>query len=141
MDAYPEPVYEGREAMNPEDGGPPAEVYGRYLESGRLGFQRCGGCGAAVFYPRVLCPACGSSALVWEASAGRGTVYATTAVYRRDVDPYNVVLVDLDEGFRMMSRVEGLPAEEVEIGARVELRVDRGEDGPVPVFVPEGGVG
>ncbi len=127
--------------MNPEDGGLPAEVYRRYLEGGKLGFQRCGGCGAAVFYPRVLCPACGSTALGWEESAGRGTVYATTAVHRRDADSCNVVLVDLDEGFRMMSRVEGVPAEEVEIGARVELRVDRDEDGPVPVFVPEGGAG
>ncbi len=125
--------------MNRESGGPPAEVYQRYLEDGKLGFQRCGGCGAAIFYPRVLCPACGSPALGWETSAGRGTVYATTAVYRRDADPYNVVLVDLDEGFRMMSRVDGVPAEEVEIGARVNLRVDRGEDGPVPVFVPEDG--
>jgi uncharacterized protein len=123
--------------MNLEDGNPPAEVYRRYLESGRLGFQRCAGCGAAIFYPRLLCPVCGSAELTWETSSGRGVVYATTAVYRRDADPYNVVLVDLEEGFRMMSRVEGVPAEEVEIGSRVALRIDRGEDGPVPVFVPE----
>jgi uncharacterized OB-fold protein len=124
--------------MSPEDGGPPAEVYRRYLESGRLGFQRCAGCGAAVFYPRVLCPVCGSSDLAWETSSGRGVVYATTAVYRREDDPYNVVLVDVEEGFRMMSRVEGVPAEEVEVGARVTLRLDLTDDGPVPVFVPEG---
>ena len=43
--------------------------------------------------------------------SGRGVVYATTAVYRRDGEPYNVALVDLEEGFRMMSRVEGVPAE------------------------------
>jgi uncharacterized OB-fold protein len=124
--------------MSPEDGGPPAEVYRRYLESGRLGFQRCAGCGAAVFYPRVLCPVCGSSDLAWETSSGRGVVYATTAVYRREDDPYSVVLVDVEEGFRMMSRVEGVPAVEVEVGARVRLRLDLTDDGPVPVFVPEG---
>lgn len=123
--------------MNPEDGGTPAEVYGRYLESGRLGFQRCAGCGAAVFYPRVLCPDCGSADLTWETSSGLGVVYATTAVYRRDSNPYNVVLVDLEEGFRMMSRVDGVPAEEVEIGTRVALRIDRDGDAPVPVFVRE----
>lgn len=123
--------------MNLEDGGPPAEVYKRYLESGELGFQRCAGCRAAVFYPRVLCPVCGSADLAWETSSGRGTVYATTAVYRRDVDPYNVVLVDLEEGFRMMSRIEGVPAEEVEVGTRVALKIDREGDVPVPVFVPE----
>ena len=79
--------------MNSGDSEPPAEVYRRYLESGGLGFQRCAGCGAAVFYPRVLCPVCGASGLTWEISSGLGVVYATTAVYRREGDPYNVVLV------------------------------------------------
>jgi uncharacterized OB-fold protein len=46
------------------------------------------------------------------------------------------VLVDLDEGFRMMSRVDGVPAEKVEVGTKVRLRVDREGDDPVPVFVP-----
>ena len=123
--------------MSQEEGGPPAEIYRRYLESGELGFQRCAGCGAAVFYPRVLCPVCGSADLAWETSSGNGTVYATTAVYRRDADSYNVVLVDLEEGFRMMSRIEGVPAEEVEVGTRVALRIDREGDVPLPVFVPE----
>jgi uncharacterized OB-fold protein len=53
--------------------------------------------------------------LARENSSGRGVVYAGTAVYRRDAEPYNVVLVDLQEGFRMMGRVEGMPAEEVEV--------------------------
>ena len=122
--------------MNSGDSEPPAEVYRRYLESGGLGFQRCAGCGAAVFYPRVLCPVCGESGLTWEISSGLGVVYATTAVYRREGDPYNVVLVDLEEGFRMMSRVEGVPAERVEVGARVTLRLEPTDDGPIPVFVP-----
>ncbi len=117
----------------------PATTYRRHLEKGKLGYQRCGGCSAAVFYPRVLCPVCGSGALEWLESAGRGTVYATTAVHSRNRDPRNVVLVDLDEGFRMMSRVEGVPAEEVEIGTRVRFEVRQGEgDEPVAVFVREG---
>ena len=123
--------------MNPEAGELPAGIYRRHLESGRLGFQRCAGCGAAVFYPRVICPVCGGAHLAWETSSGRGVVYVTTAVHRREGDPYNVVLVDLEEGFRMMSRVESVPAEDVKIGTRVRLRVDRGGDDPVPVFVPE----
>jgi uncharacterized OB-fold protein len=115
----------------------PASVYRRYLEAGKLGFQRCSGCGVAVFYPRVVCPACGGDALEWRESAGRGSVYATTAVHRRDAEAYNVCLVDLDEGFRMMSRIEGVPAEEVRIGLRVALRVARDDKGSVAVFVPE----
>lgn len=114
----------------------PAIVYRDHLERGKLGYQQCIDCSAAVFYPRVLCPVCGSGALEWRESAGRGTIYATTAVYSRDRDPRNVVLVDLDEGFRMMSRVEGVPAEEVEVGTRVRFEV-RQEDEPIAVFVRE----
>ena len=117
--------------------GAPAEVHRRYLEGGELGFQRCGDCGTAVFYPRVICPVCASASLEWRTSGGRGVIYATTAVYRREAEPYNVALVDLEEGFRMMSRVEGVTAEEVEVGMGVTLRVRREDDGPVAVFVPE----
>ncbi len=117
----------------------PALTYRRHLENGKLGYQRCADCAAAVFYPRTLCPVCGSGALEWRESAGRGTVYSTTAVHSRYRDPRNVVLVDLDEGFRMMSRVEGVAAEEVEIGTRVRFEVRQGEgDEPVAVFVLEG---
>jgi uncharacterized OB-fold protein len=116
----------------------PAIIYRRHLERGKLGYQHCAECSAAVFYPRVLCPVCGSRALEWRESAGRGTVYATTALHSRNRDPRNVVLVDLEEGFRMMSRVEGLAAGEVEIGARVRFEVRRGDE-PVAVFVLEEG--
>jgi uncharacterized OB-fold protein len=125
------------EEMSPAEA--PALVYRRHLESGKLGYQRCTDCSAAVFYPRVLCPVCGSGALDWRESAGRGTVYATTAVHSRSRDPRNVVLVDLDEGFRMMSRVEGVHAEDVKVGTRVRFEVRQAEeDGPVAVFVQEG---
>ena len=102
-----------------------------------MGFQRCRGCRSAVFYPRVVCPVCGGGSLSWETSSGRGVVYATTAVYRRDAEPYNVALVNLEEGFRVMSRVEGVPAEEVAVGMRVSLTVRKDGDRPVAVFQPE----
>ena len=106
------------------------------LEAGELRFQRCGGCGRAVFYPRVLCPFCGSGELAWEVSAGEGTVYATTAMPQRDGDSRHVCLVDLDEGFRVMSRVEGVAAEAVAIGDRVRLAIVPGDELPVAAFRP-----
>ncbi len=87
----------------------------------------------------MICAGCGSASLFWETSSGRGTVYATTTVYRRNREPYNVSLVGLEEGFRIMSRIEGLPAEKVKIGMPVRLRVDETEEGPVAVFIPSGG--
>ena len=52
--------------MPEEDARAPVEVYRSYLKEGRLGFQRCRGCRSAIFYPRVLCPVCGSTSLAWE---------------------------------------------------------------------------
>ena len=63
----------------------------------------------------------------------RGVVYATTVVHRPGEDPYNVCLVDLDGGMRVMGRVEGLAPEEVRIGLRVQART--GGDG-ITVYDP-----
>lgn len=57
----------------------------------------------------------------------RGVIYATTVVHRPDEDPYNVCLVDLDEGARVMGRVESIAPQDVTIGLRVQAR--EGDDG------------
>jgi uncharacterized OB-fold protein len=53
--------------------------------------------------------------------------------------PFNVALIDCDEGFRLMSRVEDIAPDAVQIGMRVKFRVHRpgGEEPPMPVFTPE----
>ena len=116
----------------------PNKVYLEHLERGELGYQFSPEAGKPVFYPRVLCPFTGSSKLEWRVSKGLGTVYATTVVHPAEGAPYNVALIDCDEGFRMMSRVEDIAADKVRIGQRVRFRVHRpgGEDEPYPVFVP-----
>ncbi|HEY0601795.1 MAG TPA: Zn-ribbon domain-containing OB-fold protein [Herpetosiphonaceae bacterium] len=116
----------------------PARAFARYLAAGQLAFQRCAACAAAIFYPRVLCPTCGATDLRWEISGGRGTVYATTTQHPRGEAPYNVALIDLDEGFRMMSRVEGIAPSEVRIGMDVRLKVlpARDEAESIAVFEP-----
>lgn len=86
-------------------------------------YQRCEDCGAVVFPRRVLCPRCGSRALSDHVSAGRGVVYSTTAVHAR-VGSHNVALIDLDEGFRMMSTVVGIDPGDVAIGMAVRARSD-----------------
>ena len=101
--------------------------------------QQCCSCERFVFYPRVLCPFCGSEALSWQPSGAKGgTVYSTTVVNRREKDggPYNVVLVDLDEGVRMMSRVEGMAPEAVRIGQRVKPSIGTIDGEPALLFTP-----
>ena len=116
----------------------PLAIYQSHLDKGELAYQWSPTAGRAVFYPRVLCPFTGSDRLEWRVSAGLGTVYATTVTHPRDGAPYNVALIDCDEGFRLMSRVEGVAAEAVGIGMRVRCRIHRPEGGEpaYPVFEP-----
>ena len=108
----------------------PAAVFTEHAGRGELAYQVAPD-GTAVFPPRLVQPGTGL-ALEWRVSAGTGTVYAATVVRKRDAEPRSLVLVDLDEGFRMMSRVEGVAPDEVAIGARVHVRFDDG----TPVFAP-----
>jgi uncharacterized OB-fold protein len=119
----------------------PLNTYLAHLEKGELAYQFSPAAGKAVFYPRVLCPFTGSDKLEWRISKGLGTVYSTTVVHPTKGEPYNVALIDCDEGFRMMSRVEDIDPMQVRIGQRVRFRVHRqdGEEPPVPVFVPAEG--
>jgi len=118
----------------------PLAVYQSYLDRGELTYQWSPEAKRAVFFPRVICPYTGSDRLEWRVSAGLGTVYATTVTHPREGAPYNVALIDCDEGFRLMSRVEDVAPEAVTIGMRVKFRVHRpGADEPAyPVFTPVG---
>lgn len=113
--------------------GPEAE-YRAHLLAGRFMLQRSRSTGRYVFYPRVLIPGTGERDLEWVAAGGGGTVYAIT-VNRAREGSYNVALIDLDEGPRMMSRVEGV--ETVPIGARVRARIVEEDGAPLVVFDPE----
>jgi hypothetical protein len=88
-------------------------------------YQRCEDCHAAIHPRRVLCRVCGSRRLAEERSAGQGVVYSATTVHARE-ERYNVALVDLDEGFRVMSQVVGIAPDDVRIGMAVRAR-DEGE--------------
>lgn len=103
----------------------PERIYLDKLAQGQFEIQKCAACGRHVFYPRVLCPHCGASRLDWVMPSGNGTVYSSTTVRRKPVDggDYNVALIDLDEGVRMMSRVADVAPDQVKIGQRVKARI------------------
>ena len=114
----------------------PLGIYNEHLQRGELAYQFSPEAGKAVFYPRVICPYTGSENLEWRISKGLGTVHATTVVHPAQGEPYNVCLIDLDEGFRLMSRVEDIDPMAVKIGLRVRFRAHNpgGDEAPIPVF-------
>lgn len=103
----------------------PAERYAAYCRDGVLAYQWDPVAGRAVFPPRLVAPGTGTTELEWRESAGRGTVYSTTTIHPRGSEPYNVALVDVDEGFRMMSRVQADDGP-AKIGTPVQVSFDEG---------------
>lgn len=105
--------------------GPDAEFHTRLCE-GRFELQQCVGCGKFVFYPRVACPSCGSLKLAWRPASGNGAVYSFTIVRQRPEQgaDYNIALIELMEGVRMMSTVQGVPLSELRIGMPVIAQIE-----------------
>lgn len=121
----------------PESAPIPEQDYLRFLAEGRFMIQRSRSSGRHVFYPRVAEPRTGATDLEWVPASGMGTVYATTVMRQRaPAADYNVALIDLAEGPRMMSRVEGVAPDAVRIGMKVKARISRDGDTPIVVFDP-----
>ncbi len=116
------------------------EFYG-YCTAGELRFQRCSDCRVWRHVPRELCAACGSFEWSWELSSGRGRVFTWTVVVRplhpafAGQEPYAPVVVEMEEGVRLLGRVMDCPPEELEIDMSVEVAFDdTGEGVSLPVF-------
>lgn len=124
----------------PDTAPRPQQEYFAHLAEGRFMIQRSRSSGEHVFYPRVAAPHTGAQDLEWVEASGHGTVYATTVMrVRPPAAPYNVCLVQLAEGPRMMSRVEGVAPEAVHVGMAVHARIARDDEGqPLVVFDPAG---
>jgi uncharacterized protein len=105
-----------------------------------LRYQQCGSCQRSVFPARRYCPFCASEDLQWHESAGRGRLYTYSVVELgalpafQDQVPYTIAVVELDEGFRMTSRLEDAEPDAVTCDARVEVSFDW-RDGRLPCFV------
>ena len=109
--------------------------YFSQLEKGLFTIPKCLECDREHFFPRVLCPYCGSRSLEWVTPSGRGQVYSTTIV-RSKAGDYTVCLIDLEEGPRLMSRVVDTPPDAVHIGMSVTARVNVVDGKPLLVFSP-----
>ncbi|MBM3658848.1 MAG: hypothetical protein FJW95_05005 [Actinobacteria bacterium] len=115
--------------------------YWEGAKQGELRFQRCSACGHAEFDPSIICRRCGHRELVWERSAGNGTVYSWTVVWRPQqpsfVVPYAPAIVDLDEGYQMLANVVGCDVADLAVGLRVTVEFHPVSDGFVlPYFRP-----
>lgn len=107
----------------------------------QLRVQQCERCERYVFNPAPVCPFCTSAGLTWRTSSGRGRVHTMTTIHRAPtpgiVTPYVVAVVELEEGWHMLTNLVGCAPEEAHIEMAVEVDfVPVAEDVWLPVFRP-----
>jgi uncharacterized protein len=100
----------------------------------------CSACGKNFFSPQIACPRCLSQEWTYQPSSGRGTVYSATVVHRAPYPgvtaPYQLAIIDLEEGWSMLATVDGDPRRPLAIGTPVQVGWRRGvDDKVIPVFM------
>jgi uncharacterized OB-fold protein len=108
-----------------------------------LVLQRCAECTQFRHPPRPMCPACSSFEYRYEPASGRGRVWSWVIAHPpvlpafADRAPYNVVVVELEEGVRMVGNAVECANEDLHEGMPVAVAWDDVEDGvSLPVWRP-----
>jgi len=122
------------------------EAFWENVYKGELRFQRCEECGTWRHLPRHLCANCRSAKWTWAESKGRGKVFSWTITHQplvrnfpEDV-PYAVVVVELEEGVRMVSGLRGLHPSKLELDLPLEVVFEEVGDGKkIALFRPRYG--
>ena len=121
-----------------------AEFYERVATAGVVHLQRCDDCATWRHPPRVLCAVCGSGAWNWQPISGRGRVFTWTITHRAtdpafaEHVPFAVVVVEMDEGPRLVGNLLGLAPSELQIDLSVHVVLDRRSDTVALIdFAPE----
>jgi uncharacterized OB-fold protein len=124
----------------------PTEDTAPYWEAAHkseLRMQQCGDCGHIRFPPALLCARCLSERADWVRLSGRGTVFSWIVVHQSqhpafNADtPYNVTIVELEEGPRLHTQLIGCANDQIRIGMPVEVVFDRiNDEVTLPKFRP-----
>ena len=127
----------------PRMDGMHGDFYRECARQGRLVFQRCEACGTLRHPPRVLCAECSSDQVSWVPSEGRGTIFSWTVTHQAPHPafagqvPYAVVVVELEEGVRIVASLRDLDPAQLELDLPVEVVLEEvSEDVALPFARP-----
>jgi uncharacterized OB-fold protein len=102
------------------------------LAAGRLLIQRCTQCGRLQHPPAPMCAGCHGFAMGAIEASGRGTIHSFVVAHHPPLPPFEyphvVVLVDLEEGTRLVSRLVGVAPDDVRIGMPVAVEFEKIDD-------------
>ena len=127
---------------------PVNRAYWDGLKQGALRFQHCAACGNAWLPARANCPQCLSPNHEWRAASGKAkivswVVYHTAyAEHLKALVPYDVTLVELEEGPRLLTNVTDSEAgARLSEGAPVFLSIETVEGVAIPRFTLQAPLG
>lgn len=117
------------------------EFFWNGVREGELRVQQCADCSALNHPPKPICSECGSFELGHLVASGAGTVYSHVTFHKPLSpgfdEPYNVSVIELVEGVRIVSQVVGVQPDAISIGMPVEVEFTEVEPGLVlPLFHP-----
>jgi hypothetical protein len=120
--------------------GPETQTFWEGASEGILRIKSCGACERAHYYPRAICPHCGSDRTDWIDCRGEGEIYSVSVMRRGVGAPYAVAYVTLDEGPAVLTNIVDCDPDTLAIGQRVRIAFKPTEAGapPVPAFTPSG---
>jgi hypothetical protein len=130
------------DASKPWENDPFAATYPELMEfwsgaaEGKLMLRTCNDCNKAHWYPRAVCPLCGSTSLQWAQASGRGKIYAFSPA-RRATPTYTLAYVTLDEGPSLMTNIVNAEPESLEVDQQVQVTFKAADEGRMmPFFEP-----
>tara|TARA_X000001036_G_scaffold423460_1_gene447410 strand:- start:227 stop:616 length:390 start_codon:yes stop_codon:yes gene_type:complete len=114
----------------------PEQQFKNYLSQGKFMIQRSKSLNQFFFHPRVAFPGTGERDLEWVEASGNGIVHSTTCNRRlpEKGGDFNLSLITLEEGPRMMARVEGVEPDKLDIGQKVKARISDLNGEPAIIF-------
>jgi uncharacterized OB-fold protein len=121
------------------EANPETQIFWDAASAGNLLIKRCNACGEPHYYPRSICPFCGSDDTVWETAKGTGAIYSVSVMRRGANAPFALAYVTLDEGPAVLTNITDCDYDALSIGQRVTLKFAPSDGGaPYPMFTPAG---
>ncbi|MBI9074964.1 MAG: Zn-ribbon domain-containing OB-fold protein [Desulfatibacillum sp.] len=124
-----------------------SKVFYDGCKENKLLYQQCKDCGEVIFFPKIVCPGCMGENLEWKESAGKGKIFSFTVAYDyappefAGDTPYALAVVNLDEGFSLLTNIVNCDFEKISCDMPVEVMFDPvTPEISLPKFRPVAGV-
>ena len=117
-------------------GNPETAQFWDAAKEGKFLIKRCTACNEPHYFPRAICPFCGSDKTVWEESKGEGEIYSYSLMRKSANGPYAIGYVTLDEGPSLLTNFADCELESLKIGQRVKVVFKPTDGAPLPFFTP-----